>query len=248
MKKLLFILTIDLLFLSCEERRMFRSPTPGFGFTAKIYKVDEKSLEYQMNKALLITDEDECYQKVEELLKQGADPNKKAGQFKWIDTNPLWNCCRNEKLASLFIFYGADVKSRPYIGKTISGRIAITTEQYNEWKNEGYAFIINEESALKIVKILLENGADPNLKWIDGEKVLFPATNWNYLRYFRKYGKMPINNAIKYNAIKLVSLLLNNGAKLDEESLLLASETTERTGSSEMEELVKEQWKKQNKN
>ena len=56
---------------------MFRSPTPGFGFTSKTYNVDETSFEYQMQLALLTTDADECYREVEKLLKKGADPNKK---------------------------------------------------------------------------------------------------------------------------------------------------------------------------
>ncbi|MCR5290900.1 MAG: hypothetical protein K6E51_12990 [Treponema sp.] len=242
MKIVLLILIIDLLFISCGGRKMFRSPTPGFGFTSKTYSVDESSLEYQMELALLTTDDDECYREVEELLKKGADPNSKVGQFKWIDTNPLWKVCANKRLLELFISYGADVKKRPYIAKAIAGRIATSKEQYNEWKKEGYAIIGLEESLLEVVTILLNNGADPNLKWIGGEKVLIPATDWNYLRYFKKHGKLPINNAIKYNAIKLATLLLNNGAILDEDSLKLATETTERTGSSEMEDLVKQQW------
>ncbi|MBO5632928.1 MAG: hypothetical protein J5965_28050 [Aeriscardovia sp.] len=246
MNKILIISTIGLLFLSCGGQKMFRSPTPGFGFTSKTYNVDETSFEYQMQLALLTTDADECYREVEKLLKKGADPNKKAGQFKWIDTNPLWNCCLNKNLVSLFVSYGADVKKRPYIAKAISGRIAVSQEQYDEWKKEGYACIGLEESLIESVTILLNNGADPNLKWIGGEKVLIPATDWNYLHYFKKHGKPPINNAIKYNAMKLAILLLENGAILDEDSLKLAKEMTERTGSNEMEELVKKHWNLQN--
>lgn len=245
MKKILIISALCLLFLSCGGRKMFRSPIPGFAFTSKTYNVDESSIEYQMELALLTTDDDECYREVEKLLKQGADPNKKTGQFKWIDTNPLWKCCFDKNLVSLFVSYGADVKNRPYIAKVISGRIAVSQDQYDEWKKEGYASIGLEESLVESVTILLNNGADPNFKWIGGEKVLIPATDWNYLRYFKKYGKLPINNAIKYNAIKLTILLLENGAILDEDSLKLAKETTERTGSNEMEELVKMHWQKQ---
>ena len=252
MKKLLFILTIDLLFLSCGERRMFRSPTPGFGFTSKIYKVDEKSLEYQMNKALLITDEDECYQKVEELLKQGADPNKKAGQFKWIDTNPLWNCCAKPKLTELLISYGANITNRPYIASLISYvNLADKNpdkERETFYKEHPQVSVTYEHDVYESVRILLENGADPNLKCIYGEKILFPATDWNYKRYFNKHGETAVNYCIKGNFLTLFSLLIEYGAIINDESLKLASETTERTGSSEMEELVKEQWKKQNRN
>ena len=222
---------------------MFRNPAPGFGFVLQTHKIDEKTLEYQMEMALLITDDDERYRKVEELLEQGADPNKKTGQFKWVDTNPLWNICASERFVQLFVSYGADTKERPYIAKSVAGRLATAKTQYDEWKNDGYAAIKLEDDVLKAVKVLLDNGADPSMKWIGVEKILFPATKWNYLRYFKKYGKLPINNAIKYNAMKLVTLLLEYGAKLDEESLRFAKETTEQTGSSEMEELVKKQWK-----
>ncbi len=224
--------------------QMQRSPTPGFGFTSRGMKIDEDSMEYKMKVALLIGDHDIRYQEVEELLRQGANPDRMAGQFKWVDTNPLWITCYDENFVSLFVSYGADVKKRPYIAKAMSGRIAVTQEQCNEWDSKGLWYNF-EDSVLKSVETLLKNGADPNLKWIGGEKVLIPATNWNYLRYFRKHGELPINNAIEYNAIKLVTLLLNNGAILDEESLMLATETTERTGSSEMEDLVRAQWERQ---
>ena len=150
-----------------------------------------------------------------------------------------------QRFVQLFVSYGADVKNRPYVAKATAGRIATTKEQYDEWKKEGYAAIKLEDTAFKAAKILLENGADPNLKWIGSEKVLFPATNWNYKRYFEKHGESPINHAIRYNSIKIVTLLLEYGARLDEKSLQLAQETTEQAGASEMEDLIKEQWAKQ---
>ena len=244
MKKLFFLLTIMLL-MSCEAENMHRSPKPNFEFTSKNYSFDETSLEYQMEMALLTNDKDERYKKVEELLKMGANPNKMTGQFKWVDTNPLWKICGSERFVQLFVSYGADVKNRPYVAKATAGRIATTKEQYDEWKKEGYAAIKLEDTAFKAAKILLENGADPNLKWIGSEKVLFAATNWNYKRYFEKHGESPINHAIRYNSIKIVTLLLEYGARLDEKSLQLAQETTEQAGASEMEDLIKEQWAKQ---
>ena len=244
MKKLFFMLTIMLL-ISCEAENMQRSPKPNFEFTSKNYSFDETSLEYQMEMALLNNDKDERYKKVEELLKMGANPNKMTGQFKWVDTNPLWEICGSERFVQLFVSYGADVKNRPYVAKATAGRIATTKEQYDEWKKEGYAAIKLEDTAFKAAKILLENGADPNLKWIGSEKVLFPATNWNYKRYFEKHGESPINHAIRYNSIKIVTLLLEYGVRLDEKSLQLAQETTEQAGASEMEDLIKEQWAKQ---
>lgn len=148
-------------------------------------------------------------------------------------------------MLSLFVSYGADVKKRPYIAKAISGRIAVSKEQFDEWKKEGYVCTGLEDSLIESVKILLQNGADPNLKWIGGEKVLIPATDWNYLRYFKKHGKSAINYCIEENYLLLFPLLIDYGAILDEDSLKLARETTERTGSNEMEELVKAHWQKQ---
>lgn len=251
MKNFLIILIISLLFLSCGERKeMFRSPTPGFSFTNKTKDEDESSLEYQMEKALLITDKDECYKKVEELLKQGADPNKKTGQFKWIDTNPLWGCCSDYKLTELLISYGANVTNRPYIASLISyvdlADKNPDKEREDFYKEHPQSSATYEHDVYKSVKLLLERGADPNLKCIYGERVLFPATDWNYKRYFNKHGKSAINYCIRGNFLTLFSLLLEYGAILDGESLQLAKETTERTGSSEIEELVKKHWEIQN--
>ncbi|MGN0350375.1 MAG: hypothetical protein ACI4ES_01900 [Roseburia sp.] len=243
MKKLLFILVIDLLFLSCGERKMFRKTAPYF-------TVDESSLPYQMEKALLITNDDERYQKVEELLQRGADPNKKTGQFKWLDTNPLWTYCSNLKLAELLISYGADVKKRPYIASLIS-YVNLADKNPNKecesfYREHPQVLITYEHDVYQSVKLLLESGADPNLKCIYGEKRLFPATDWNYRRYFKKHGKSAINYCIERNFLTLFSLLVEYGAILDEESLKLAQETTKSTDSSEMEELVKKLWNLQN--
>ena len=102
MKKLFFMLTIMLL-ISCEAENMHRSPKPNFEFTSKNYSLDETSLEYQMEMALLNNDKDERYKKVEELLKMGANPNKMTGQFKWVDTNPLWKICGSDSCSCLFL-------------------------------------------------------------------------------------------------------------------------------------------------
>ena len=91
--------------------------------------------------------------------------------------------------------------------------------------------------------MLLDSGADVNMKYTGTNKILIPATDWNYRRYFEKHGKSAINYCIEENFLTLFPLLIEYGAKLDEESLRLAKATTEQTGSSEMEELVKKQWK-----
>ncbi len=248
MRKLIFIILSCLLISQISlsaQTRMQRSPTPGFGFSTKTYEYDEDSLEYQMKVAFLISDSDESYKRVEELLKMGANPDRKAGQFEWVDTNPLWKVCRNERYVKLFVSYGADVKKRPYVARAIRGKIALTEEQYNEWDEQGEVIIILEETALNILKILLKNGADPNMKGRATDRVLFPATDWNYNRYYKKHGDLAINSAIEYNSIKIVKLLFEYGAILDEKSVELAKQTTIKTGSSEMEELIMEHWNKQ---
>lgn len=248
MRKLIFIilscLLISQISLSAQSR-MQRSPTPGFGFSTKTYEYDEDSLEYQMDMTRLIRDEEERYKRVEELLKMGANPDRKAGQFEWVDTNPLWNACRSERYVKLFVSYGADVKKRPYVARAIVGQIALTDEQYEKWVEKGSFPRIHEKEALAILKILLENGADPNMRGRPFDKVLFPATDWNYNRYYKKHGKLAINSAIEYNSIKIVKLLFEYGAILDEKSVELAKQTTIKTGSSEMEELIMEHWNKQ---
>ena len=45
--------------------------------------------------------------------------------------------------------------------------------------------MIKEETALKGLKILLENGADTNMRGSNDNIVLFPATDWNYNRYYK---------------------------------------------------------------
>ena len=244
MKVHVCIAIMILILVSCRGEQMQRSSAPVFGFTKKITRSEENTLAYQMEMALLIDDDDERYKRVETLLKAGADPNKKTGQFKWLDTNPLWDCRGDEKLVSLFISYGADIKKRPYIAKILKGhRIITKEEQIREWEN--FPCIV-EDDILSVLQLLLESGADPNLKAYGSSIVLWPATDWNYKRYFNKYGETAINYCIKENLLSVFPLLLEYRAVLDTKSLELAKATTERTGSTEMEELVKAQWIRQN--
>lgn len=224
---------------------MFRSPTPGFGFSSRERQVDEESLEYKMEVAFLAGSKEEKYRKIEELLKAGANPDKMTGQFKWIDTNPLWAAGGNKGLVELFLRYGADVKNRPYVANVVSCRILADKNPRKKWldfhNEHPQVFIYSEANIFDVVKLLLEHGADPNMKCA-GNKVLLIPTDWNYRRYNEKYGKSAINYCIEENYLLLFPLLIEYGAKLDEESLQLATETTERTGSTEMEDLVKKQW------
>ena len=250
MKRIFSLFIIILGFISCGEKNMYRAPSPNFTFTSKTQKTDEQSLEYQMEIALLITDDDERYKKLEELLKAGANPNKMPGQFKWIDTNPLWKAEGDSKLVELLIQYGADVKNRPYVANIVSCKILAEKNPRKSWldfhNEHPQVFIYGEKDVFNAIKLLLENGADANMKYTGSDKVLFPATDKNYQRYFEKHGKSAINFCIEENYLTLFSLLLEYNAMLDKESLKLAQETTKRTGSSDMEDLVKKQWAVQN--
>ena len=250
MKRIFSLFIIILGFISFGEKNMYRAPSPNFTFTSKTQKTDEQSLEYQMEMALLITDDDERYKKLEELLKAGANPNKMTGQFKWIDTNPLWKAEGDSKLVELLIQYGADVKNRPYVANIVSCKILAEKNPRKSWldfhNEHPQVFIYGEKDVFNAIKLLLENGADANMKYTGSDKVLFPATDKNYQRYFEKHGKSAINFCIEENYLTLFSLLLEYNAMLDKESLKLAQETTKRTGSSEMEDLVKKQWAVQN--
>lgn len=229
---------------------MQRSPKPKFDFCSESRKIDETSSEYQMEMAILTSDDDERYKRVEFLLKNGANPNNMTGQFKWIDTNPLWKIGENKKLVELFVKYGADVKRRPYIANVLCRKILAEKNPVKKWQHfheeHPQVYIPKEEAVFASVKFLLENGADVNMKYTGTNKILFPATDWNYRHYFEKYGETAINYSIKTNCLTIFNLLLEYGATLDKESLMLAKETTEQTGSAEMEELVKMKWKLQN--
>ncbi len=229
---------------------MQRSSSSNFAVLVKSNKIDKKSQEYEMYEAVHIKDDSDRYEKMKFLLENGCNPNKMYGKIKWVDTNPLWVCCGNPKLAELLISYGADVKKRPYVASLIS-YINLADKNPREDRKMFYekhpqVSIIYEHEMYESVKILLRSGADPNFKCIYGEKSLFPATDWNYKRYFSKHGKTAINYCVEGNFLSLFSLLIDYGAKVDKESLRLAKETTEQTCSSEMEELVKMHWKLQN--
>ena len=185
MKKMCYLFLL-LCVISCRGEQMQRSPAPVFGFTKKITRSEENTLAYQMEMALSIDDDDERYKRVETLLKARADPNKKTGQFKWLDTNPLWNSNGNYALSKLLISYGADVKRRPYIARLLSYRIIAMKNPRDNWvrfyKENPQMKCRYEHEIFLCCKLLLESGADPNLKAYGASIVLWPATDWNYKR------------------------------------------------------------------
>ena len=238
-----FIILVLVFFLfSRNGKQMQRSPVPWFGFTSRERQIDEESIEYKMEIALLANDPKERYQKVKELLEAGANPNKKTGQFKWIDTNPLWSprCIEDTDMLELFLSFGADAKRRPYLAHCLAQQVISNKNPRKEYL-DGQERPLEDEIYYRC-KLLLQAGADPNMKGQAGEKILLIATDWNYVHYWKKHGTLPVNFCIINNLTSVFNLLVEYGAKLDEESLKLAEETTEHTGSSEMEELVLAQW------
>ena len=254
MRKMCYLFLL-LCVISCRGRSMQRSPMSSFSFNFEHdEKIDESNMEYQMYMAIALSDDNERYIKVKELLDKGADPNKAYVPWciPWLDTNPLWCVLDDTALVRLLIDYGADVKSRPYVAQVL-GQDKILSKKYpnQKWlreKNETQRYIPEETEVFTICQLLLEAGADPNMKALGSSKVLQPATDWNYNRYFKKHGISAINFAISENLFLIFDLLREYGALLDEDSILYAKQATDISGNMEMEDLVKAQWIRQNGN
>jgi hypothetical protein len=231
------------LFCSCASQRYQRSPVSGFSFGSvpKNIKADLNEEAFAMAVSFGTPDE------IEVFLKAGHDPNRMTfpGAIPWHDTNPLWSLTHYPDKAALFIRYGADVTKRPYIAAIFTNKIVserFPDESLFEYRPK------HEKEVYNMVKVFLDAGADPNFKGDPGSRVLAIATDWNYKKYFEKYGQLPINAAIKQNAFTIVDMLLEYGSILDEESLECAKEATERSGHTDMEDYIKEVWEKQNLN
>jgi hypothetical protein len=236
---LLYIITV--VFVSCISSQYQRSPSPGFGFEriGKKKKVDAN--EKAFDRAILFG----TIEEIEIFLKSGHDPDHTLGDDPWFTTNPLYSLARDYEKAELFIRYGANVTKRPYLARVLHTRII--SERFPD------AMLLDDPGAplekeiYDLAKLFLDAGADPNLKG-GSAPVLFIATDWNYRRYFKKHGRLPINVPIKYSAFSIVDLLLEYGAVLDEESLEYAKESTAFIGNSEMEDYIKEIWERQQAN
>jgi hypothetical protein len=189
----------------------------------------------------------ERLEKIESLLKAGQNPNRMKyppHEPAWLFSNPLWLVTGDYKNSELLIRYGANVTKRPYIARAMHA--VIISERYpDESLGEGHVNVAEEKELYEVVKLYLEAGADPNFKGTAVSDVLLIPTDFNYRRYFNRYGYRPINEAIEYNAFSLVGLLLEYGALLDEEFFEYARAATELSGNRDMENYVEEIWKRQ---
>jgi hypothetical protein len=243
-RRCFLIVMVLLLLTSCITQRR---PGPGFGFQlVPIFSIvrdetwDEIVKRYPFYRALGDLEE------MEALLKAGQNPNRMKcppGEDPWYDSNPLWLKGYNYDTMELLIRYKANVTKRPYIARTMS--IKIISERYPYEYFEVSGFMDEEKEVYRRVKLLLEAGADPNMKGTSStDRLLIPA-DWNYQKWFNKYGTLPINNAIEYCAFSIVDLLLEHGAKLDNRTPGAAKQATKNSFNTEMENYIKAIWAKQ---
>jgi hypothetical protein len=213
-RKLLYFL-IFLCFICSCTRRYQRSPAPGFGFSPIRKNIKTNPDEEAFAMATIFGTSDE----IEVFLKAGHDPNRMnfLGAIPWHDTNPLWLITTCYEKAQLFIKHGADLTRRPYIASIFTNQIV--SERFPDVSFFEYAGTKYESEVYNLVKLFLDAGADPNFKGSGGPPVLLIATDWNYKRYFKKNGRLPINYAIEANAFTIVDVLLEYGSTLDETSL-----------------------------
>jgi hypothetical protein len=227
-----------------------RRPGPGFGFqlVRKNKKVDKSK--YVFYYTFCFDRTPERLEKIESLLKAGQNPNRMKyppHELAWLFSNPLWLVTGDYKTSELLIRYGANVKKRPYIARAMN-TVIISDRYPDESLGEGRKSVKYEKKLYELVKLYLEAGADPNFKGTATSELLLIPTDFNYRRYFNKYGYRPINLAIEYSAFSLVDLLLEYGALLDEESFEYSRKATELSGNRDMENYVEQIWRRQQEN
>ena len=194
-----FVVIAALLLTACVTQRR---PGPGFGFQlVPIIKIgkdktwDEILKKYPFYHAL-----GSDLEEAEALLKAGQNPNRmKCPPMTdaWYDSNPLWLKGYDYDTMELLIRYKANVTKRPYIARTIS--IKIISERYPYEFFEVSGFMDEEKEVYRRVKLLLEAGADPNMRGTSSPDTLLIATDWNYRRWFNKYGSLPSIIKTVYN-------------------------------------------------
>jgi hypothetical protein len=185
-------------------------------------------------------------EEIEIFLKVGHSPDymKYPEGHPYWDTNPLWEVSHNYEKVKLFIAYGSDVNRRPYIGSFLSSWRILSERHPVKSYIGGYGINL-EKDIFDLIKLYLDAGADPNIKYCPINS-LFPPTEERYMRYFEENGDLPINDAIEDGLFSIVDLLLEYGAVLDHSSVERAKIATEKTGSIEMQEYIQKIWEQQN--
>ena len=191
-------------------------------------------------------------EEVKKFLDANYDPNRCVVQIgNWEEYNPLlivvsnrfscWDVNTNTRkdletyddveLINLLAEYGADVNLLPYIWK----RVYVDSNDFIKSRTEHFPEDIAAEKTLcliedsnRVIKALLDNGADPNYK---GHPAPFDEDNYFYyismtVKKARKKFKSKKATTPLYEAIKKgmrwesqVDLLLQYGAKVDESCL-----------------------------
>jgi len=232
-----FCLICLVIFSRCQ-----RAPAPGFSFGLPFKRVSAEEENFY-NAVILGTVE-----KIEPFLQAGHDPNfmNAARAIPWHDNNPLWSVWGNYEKTQLFIKYGADVRMRPYVWNTSTSTPILSNKYPNEKLLENIR-TRSEDEVYNLVKLLLEAGADPNLKGYQG----FAPFSFNkekaYKKYFEENGFLPIEVPIKFSAFDVVDLLLEHGALLDASCVEAAKDATVRTGNDGMEKYIQTIWERQQK-
>lgn len=205
---------------------------------------------------------------VKKYLEAGYDPNKCRGEAMWVDSNPLrvvseqWFSAYDfrkqdmKKIDSLpdvdiiylLIQYGANINKLPYIWNKVwrmnNKRIERILKN-EEDKNKKTQIIV--EDCNRVLKALLDNGADPNMKghpfpFGDSKKLLL-FTDKKAFKYFNsEEATTPLYEAIKKGMTweSQVDLLLEYGAKLDSSCLIAAKLSGEQAMIDKIENLMKE--------
>ncbi len=200
----------------------------------------------------IITDD---LQGMRDYFAEGYSPDICAGGGRWSSKNPLWRVCGGgnainnngnitvkdsyDKLAVL-LEAGADVTLRPYIWHSLNVRIL--TEEEIAWLKEGgrTTNAIPLELVYKRLSLLIEYGADVDMKGAP-DRFLLP---WiTHQQYFEEEGSYPIELAIRENLPSIVDLILaHSKIGLTEECIKIAEETNDPA----MIEKIQRLWRKKN--
>ena len=205
---------------------------------------------------------------VKEYLEAGYNPNKCRGEAMWVDSNPLrvvseqWFSAydfRKQDMKNIYSFpdvdiiqlliqYGANINTLPYIWNKVwkmnNKRLDRLLRDEND-KNIKAQIIV--EDCNRVLKALLENGADPNMKGhpfpFGNSRKLLLFTDKKAFKYFNsEEATTPIYEAIKKGMIweSQVDLLLQYGAKLDSSCLTAAELSGDQEMIDKITKLLKE--------
>ncbi|MBQ8681139.1 MAG: hypothetical protein IJ530_15515 [Treponema sp.] len=224
----------------------------------------EKMTKYSFYNSLYELD----LERVRNHLENGFNSNECKGEARWVDSNPLrvvsekwfssYDFIHNDvkniavfpdvEIIKILVEHGADINRLPYIWNKIwrwnNDTIKDITKNLKNPNSEVIIdCFINDHN--RVLRVLLENGANPNLK---GHPYPFGKSRW--LLFFTdkkafKYFNSPEATTPLYEAIKKgmvwesqVDLLLEYGAILDESCLEAAKQSGDEAMFQKIEKLL----------